>query len=53
MFELVDTTNELISEEFATLPAALSRARSAKWNGKPWKIYDPNGSVVRDWANRA
>lgn len=65
MFELVDTTAEgwlsgrvpegaalpLASVEFDTLAGALSRSRTREWSGVPWKIFGPDGTVVRTWGS--
>lgn len=50
-FDLVDASNELLTVTRETLAAALSTARSAAWSGKPWKIYDSEGTVVRTWGD--
>lgn len=46
-FDVVDTTNELLTETRVTLAAALATTRSRGWRVKPWKIYDSEGEVVR------
>ncbi|KMV13618.1 hypothetical protein ACT17_34260 [Mycolicibacterium conceptionense] len=67
MFELVDSSPEgwiggqipegqgaaLLPETFETLAGALSRTRTAEWRSRPWKVYDPEGYVVRDWASNS
>ena len=51
MHELVDTNNVLPSQEYDTLAAALSVTRTETWAKALWKIYDPQGVVVRDWTS--
>lgn len=50
-FDVVDTTDELLTETRETLAAALATTRSKAWAGKPWKIYDSEGEVVRTYGD--
>ena len=50
-FDVVDCTNELLTVTRDTLSGALSTTRSKEWAGKPWKIYDSAGYVVKSYGD--